>query len=289
LVGLVTAPLTSASIVIGQSIAGIALGDTQQHVERILGPLSYSKTTGLFHPRRKGSLHIHFANGTVDLVGLFAAYGQQTATGIEIGSTRRQFKHAYPHAHCMPDFRETLACYITAHFRDYKTHTEFWFSKTGQLEEIGLAYTLGPDGPVRIARAIQRHATAAQPAGLTITGPQSIEAGTAYTYNVTAVTNRSYRGAALWFYSLDCSQRRVVRLVAHKAWQGSFTMSLSAPGLTIYPWVTATLVSPPTKKPPYAHVLYKAALQLTAAPTASPAPVDTSPPGSRPGCEQMGN
>jgi hypothetical protein len=139
------------------------------------------------------------------------------------------------------------------------------------------------------AVALPVDVTASTPAaGLTITGPQSIEPGTAYTYKVTAVTNRSYRGAALWFYSLDCSQRRVVRLVAHKARQGSFTMSLSAPGLAAYPWVTATLVSPPTNRA-RPKVLYRAALQLTVAPTASPPPVDTSPPGSGAGCERMGS
>jgi hypothetical protein len=141
-----------------------------------------------------------------------------------------------------------------------------------------------------IAAAVPPVAAAAGPpaAGLTITGPQLIEPGTAYTYRVTAVTNRSYRRAALFFYSLDCSQRRVVRLVAHKAWQGSFTMSLSAPGLAAYPWVTATLVSPPTNRA-RPKVLYKAALQLTAAPTTSPPPADTSPPGSGPGCQRMGS
>jgi hypothetical protein len=156
-VALVAAPSAFASIVIGQSIAGIALGDTKQQVEQVVGPLSYSKTAGLFHPRREPSLHIGFTNGTngtVDLVGLFAVYGQQTATGIEVGSTRRQFKHAYPDAHCMPDgLRESLACYITAHFRGYKTHTEFRFGETGQLESIGLAYTLGPGGPVPVMQA----------------------------------------------------------------------------------------------------------------------------------------
>jgi hypothetical protein len=151
---LAAAPSASARIVIGQSIAGIKLGDTKQQVEQSVGPLSYSKTSSLFHPRREASLHIHFTDGKVDLVGLFAAYGQKTATGIEIGSTRGQFKHAYPQAHCIPDGRrETLYCYITAQFRGFKTYTEFRFGETGQLEEIGLAYTLGPGGPVRIATA----------------------------------------------------------------------------------------------------------------------------------------
>jgi hypothetical protein len=124
--------------------------------------------------------------------------------------------------------------------------------------------------------------------GIYISGPQVIEPGTAYTYQVTVVTNRSYQGAVLWFYSLDCLQRRVIRLAAHRAWHGSFTTRLGAPGPVAYPQISASLVSAATKQS-RARVLYRAALQPTAAPTTSPAPAEPLlPPGSGTGCEQMG-
>jgi hypothetical protein len=124
--------------------------------------------------------------------------------------------------------------------------------------------------------------------GIYISGPQVIEPGTAYTYQVTVVTNRSYQGAVLWFYSLDCLQRRVIRLAAHRAWHGSFATRLGAPGPVAYPPISASLVSPPTKQS-RARVLYRAALQPTAAPTTLPAPVEPLlPPGSGTGCDQMG-
>jgi hypothetical protein len=117
--------------------------------------------------------------------------------------------------------------------------------------------------------------------GLTVTGPQAISLNTAYVYRVTVLTNKSYRGAALWFSAGDCSQRRVIDLVAHRPWRGSFTTALSNVGFQLHPGVVASLVSPPTKGPPYAHTLFHRELLLSESATAIPA----SPPGSPERCQ----
>lgn len=117
--------------------------------------------------------------------------------------------------------------------------------------------------------------------GLTVAGPQTISLNMAYVYRVTVLTNKSYRGAALWFSAGDCSQRRVIDLVGHRPWHGSFTTALSSIGFQLHPGVVASLVSPPTKGPPYAHTLFHRELLLSESATAIPA----SPPGPPERCQ----
>lgn len=221
----VAASSASASIVIGQSIAGAKLGDTKQQVEQTLGPLSYSESSNLLYPSRQRSLHVHFTNGKLDLVSLFTAAGQKTATGIEVGSTRRQFEHAYPHANCVPggyDPHEVI-CTIQAQVRGYKSHTSFWFSRLSRVEQVELAYTLGPGGLVRTAQA----------AGIRLTGPLSgLSLCTPYTYTVTLSTSKSYRHAVI---TLDAPaatvpyQPKTVNLTAGRPWTGHFTVYFKSP------------------------------------------------------------
>jgi hypothetical protein len=120
---------------------------------------------------------------------------------------------------------------------------------------------------------------------LLITGPQEVAPETEYSYTVTIVTARSYKRAAVWFYSLDCSQRRTINLVAHRPWQGSFTSRLSADQLREYPVVSATVVSPASRTPPYSRTLFRAELPLTV--SSVPAPTASVP--SSPRCEQIGD
>lgn len=134
-----------------------------------------------------------------------------------------------------------------------------------------------------ISAVLPAGAAATAPPGLTVSGPQAISLNTAYVYRVTVLTNKSYRGAALWFSAGDCSQRRVISLVGHQPWHGSFTTALSNVGFQIHAFVVVSLVSPPGKGPPYARTLFHRALPLSESATAIPA----SPPGPPERCEHL--
>jgi hypothetical protein len=119
--------------------------------------------------------------------------------------------------------------------------------------------------------------------GIYLSGPQAISLNTAYVYRVTVLTNRSYKGAALWFSTVDCAQRRVINLVAHRPWRGSFTVAVSGTAFRLQPSIAATIISPPTKRPPYAHTLLFRALPLSESATAVP----PSPPGPPEHCQHF--
>jgi hypothetical protein len=120
---------------------------------------------------------------------------------------------------------------------------------------------------------------------LLITGPQEVAPETEYSYTVTIVTARSYKRAAVWFYSLDCSQRRTIDLTAHKPWHGTFEMSLNADQLRDYPAVSAAVASPASRTPPYSRTLLRAELPLTATTTPAATPLTSSEPR----CDQIGD
>jgi hypothetical protein len=119
--------------------------------------------------------------------------------------------------------------------------------------------------------------------GVYVSGPQAISLNTAYVYRVTVLTNKSYRGAAVGISIGDCVQRRVVNLVAHQPWHGSFMATLSSVGFQLHPGVVASVVSPPSKGPPYARTLFHRELPLSQSATAIPA----SPPGPPERCQHF--
>jgi hypothetical protein len=156
----------------------------------------------------------------------------------------------------------------------------FRFGKAGQLEQIGLAYTLGAGGPVGATGA-----AASLAPGVYVSGPAAIEFNRAYSYQVTVLTNRSYRRAAVGVTTFGCSHKWSVNLTAHRPWRHSFPMIFTADNFRELPAVLAAVVSPATKKPPYAHTLFHARFPLTALPTAPPA---EPPPSSYPFCDAPG-
>jgi hypothetical protein len=119
--------------------------------------------------------------------------------------------------------------------------------------------------------------------GVYVSGPQAISLNTAYVYRITVLTNKSYRGAALWFSAGDCAQRRVINLAAHQPWHGSFTTALSSIGFQLHPGVVVSAVSPPSNGPPYAHTLFHRELPLGQSATVVPA----SPPGPPERCQHF--
>jgi len=134
----------SASIVIGQSIGGVKLGDTPAQVKQALGKPSSSSATGLFYPSGVG-LRVTLKSGHVDGV-LSVSKKQKSTKGITIGSSLAALKAAYPRASCVegPLGPSSLHCAVTARIGGRKSYTSFLFETAGGgVGEIELGYGVG--------------------------------------------------------------------------------------------------------------------------------------------------
>jgi hypothetical protein len=146
------APIAEANIVIGQSIAGVKLGDSEAQVTAALGPPANKENAGpaypgvvnIYYPTSVG-LHFSMTNGRVGDVLSFSKK-QKTSKGITIGSSRAQMKRAYPQAKCAegPYGPKSLYCAVLARFHSRKSFTSFLFgTATGGIVEIELGYGVG--------------------------------------------------------------------------------------------------------------------------------------------------
>jgi hypothetical protein len=146
------APIAEANIVIGQSIAGVKLGDSEAQVTAVLGaPASkenagsaYPGVVNIYYPTSVG-LHFSMTNGRVSDVLSFSKK-QKTSKGITIGSSRAQLKRAYPQAKCAegPSGPHSLYCAVLARFHGRKSFTSFLFGTAkGDVTEIELGYGVG--------------------------------------------------------------------------------------------------------------------------------------------------
>jgi hypothetical protein len=136
--------VAEANIVIGQSVAGVNLGDTEAQVQQVLGPPSSHVSGSFIYPTQVG-LRVGFSHGRVDGVLSFSKK-QKTSQGITIGSSRAQVKHAYPQASCLegPYGPSSLYCAVSAHVHGRKSFTSFLFgTPTGGVTEIELGYGVG--------------------------------------------------------------------------------------------------------------------------------------------------
>lgn len=141
LLALAIAPTASATIVIGQSIAGVKLGDTKAQVEAVLGKPEKAELSSLFYL----DLRIGIEHGKVGGI-LSSTKKQKTSKGITIGSSHAQVKNAYPQANCLegPYGPQSLYCAVTTTFHGRESYTSFLFgSTTGGVEEIELGYGKG--------------------------------------------------------------------------------------------------------------------------------------------------
>lgn len=141
---LATAPSALANIVIGQSIAGVKLGDSEAQVTAVLGPPTSNENGSLFYPSSVG-LRIGVNAGKVNDV-LSISKKQKTSKGITIGSSRTQMKRVYPNAKCAegPYGPQSLYCAVLAHFHGRKSFTSFLFGTAkGGVTEIELGYGVG--------------------------------------------------------------------------------------------------------------------------------------------------
>jgi hypothetical protein len=145
-------PSALASIVIGQSIAGIKLGDSEAQVTAVLGAPESKESAGplypgvvnIYYPTSVG-LHFSMTNGRVSGALIFSKK-QKTHKGIGMGSSRAQLKRAYPQAKCAegPYGPKSLYCAVLARFHGRKSFTSFLFgTATGGVVEIELGYGVG--------------------------------------------------------------------------------------------------------------------------------------------------
>lgn len=146
------APSALASIVIGQSIAGVKLGASEAQVTAVLGPperkesagAAYPGVVNIYYPTSVG-LHFTMTNGRVFGVLDFSKK-QKTNKGITIGSSRARMKRAYPKAKCAegPYGPKSLYCEVLTRFHGRKSFTSFLFgTATGGVVEIELGYGVG--------------------------------------------------------------------------------------------------------------------------------------------------
>ncbi len=146
------APVAQANIVIGQSVAGVKLGDTEAQVTAILGLPTSKESAGPAYPgvvnvRYPTSVGVNFTltNGRVS-GALFFSKKQKTNKGIGMGSSRAQMKRAYPQAKCAegPYGPKSLYCAVLTRFHGRKSFTSFLFGTSrGGVEELELGYGVG--------------------------------------------------------------------------------------------------------------------------------------------------
>ncbi|HTW43106.1 MAG TPA: hypothetical protein VMD79_12395 [Solirubrobacteraceae bacterium] len=131
------------SVVIGQSIAGVKLGDSAAQVETVLGPPTKNELGSLFYTSL--GLRISVEHGKVGGI-LSTSKKQKTSKGITIGSSRSAVKRAYPKASCLegPMGPQSLYCAVTARLGGRKTFTSFLFTTAkGGVVEVELGYGEG--------------------------------------------------------------------------------------------------------------------------------------------------
>jgi hypothetical protein len=149
---MVATPAALANIVIGQSIAGVKLGDSEAQVTTVLGPPMSKENAGplypgiinLYYPTTVG---LHFTMTKERVSGMLSfSKKQKTSKGITIGSSRAQMKRAYPQAKCAegPYGPQSLYCAVLARFHGRKSFTSFLFgTATGGTVEIETGYGVG--------------------------------------------------------------------------------------------------------------------------------------------------
>jgi hypothetical protein len=139
---MVAAPTADATIVIGQSIAGVKLGDTASEVKAAMRSQS-PEHPPFFHSEIFYSeyMRVFFKHGQVDKVLLYSKQ-QKTTKGITIASSRAQLKSAYPGAQCTEGAGPPayFYCVMAGHAQGRKSYTGFLFEATGGIVEIELGY-----------------------------------------------------------------------------------------------------------------------------------------------------
>lgn len=135
----VAVPTASAKIVIGQSIAGVKLGDTEAQVRQLIGKPSEcslcNKTETVWNYEKGFEGKVSFdAQGRVKAM-YTASRRQKTSKGIHTiglsgkghGSSVAEIRQAYPGAKCeeLPNSQGYTTCTLMSSYRGRKVQTNF--------------------------------------------------------------------------------------------------------------------------------------------------------------------
>src|SRR3954451_7901732 len=133
--------VAEAKIVIGQSIHGVALGQTKDHVAKVLGDITAKvKKTNDWSD---GQIRVHFHKGRVDHLLYARDKGDKTSKGIGLGTKRAKLKAAYPNAKCSPGpYGEgSENCVVLGRSHGRRSYTGFLFqTATGGVVEVNTGY-----------------------------------------------------------------------------------------------------------------------------------------------------
>ena len=150
---LVTASLATASgawasIVVGQGIAGLKLGDTEAQVAGALGAPTLQQT-----PNSQGEVEwnyaklplagaVGFANG--ELVGMWtSSKAQKTSKGVGVGSSLSKVKQAYPGIKCStgPFGPKSVVCTLRSTYKGRRVETVFpFFTRSMGAREVDIDF-----------------------------------------------------------------------------------------------------------------------------------------------------
>jgi hypothetical protein len=141
------APAAEATIVVGQGIAGVKIGDTEAQVKQAIGQpastLHAGATTTWRYP--KGLLGVVSFDHQGRVSGMWTASKQQrTSKGIGLDSSPAQVRKAYPAAKCTAGAgpgagpgEQSLACIVKSKYHGQTVETAFeWRNETVAMEEI---------------------------------------------------------------------------------------------------------------------------------------------------------
>jgi hypothetical protein len=144
-VGLLASATAQASIVVGKSIDGIKLGETEAQVTQALGVPAYktpegSETSWGYPKTLEG--RVGFKSGHV--VGMWtASKSQKTNKGIGPGSKVAAVKRAYPAAKCSagPFGPQSLICTLKSKYHGRTVETTFpFFSRSAGAREVDVDF-----------------------------------------------------------------------------------------------------------------------------------------------------
>jgi hypothetical protein len=150
LAGLMAAvPVANAKVILGQSIAGVKLGESQSQVTAQLGT-----PTLMQPPATNGSVEWNYAKAPLFGAVTFAASGeliglwtiskrQKTAQGVGVGSSLSQVKKAYPKVKCVtgPFGPKSLICTLKSKLGGRVVETDFpFFTRAMGAREVGISF-----------------------------------------------------------------------------------------------------------------------------------------------------